>query len=288
MSDPKQISVDVIATRINAMHREATKAAITAVELAIEIGAMLMEVKATLPHGEFGPWIRKHCEFTDRTARNYMKLAKAVPALDDANRQRVSDLSLRGALAEFVDKPDAPLEDADEQQKAVTVAPVTNPAIHVELTPEEQDAIDRIAAPLAAIRVVADEWREQKSQSTHTINAPPVSVKAFQDDVVEGEYREIITEPASTTHRNPVNCDNNQTATDAMRQSVEAIAAAEARREEQTSTPPLSRNRLLRDAASLIGRIANGEEITRDDAESWLLEFGAWSREIGMEDRGHE
>jgi len=72
MSDPKQISVDVIATRINAMHREATKAAITAVELAIEIGAMLMEVKATLPHGEYGPWIRNHCEFTDRTARNYI------------------------------------------------------------------------------------------------------------------------------------------------------------------------------------------------------------------------
>ena len=43
-------------------------------EKAIELGGLLAEQKETLSHGEFTPWIEANLPFTDRTARNYMRL----------------------------------------------------------------------------------------------------------------------------------------------------------------------------------------------------------------------
>jgi len=62
------------------------------VQHAINAGERLIEAKATLRHGEWTPWLEQNFEFTDRTARNYMRLA--------ANRKRVADLpTVREALA---------------------------------------------------------------------------------------------------------------------------------------------------------------------------------------------
>lgn len=42
-----------------------------------ELGKMLIQVKWSLPHGHFRPWMKKHFTFTYRTAQNYMALSKA-------------------------------------------------------------------------------------------------------------------------------------------------------------------------------------------------------------------
>jgi len=47
----------------------------------IRIGQLLTEQKADLNHGEFGLWIKRNIPFTDRTARNYMKLFRNRDAL---------------------------------------------------------------------------------------------------------------------------------------------------------------------------------------------------------------
>lgn len=44
------------------------------VSQAIEIGRLLVEQKNTLLHGSFTKWIKENLPFTDRTARNYIKL----------------------------------------------------------------------------------------------------------------------------------------------------------------------------------------------------------------------
>jgi predicted transcriptional regulator len=43
----------------------------------IEIGQTLIDVKARLGHGEFGPWLDAEFSWTDRTARNFMRVAEA-------------------------------------------------------------------------------------------------------------------------------------------------------------------------------------------------------------------
>lgn len=62
------------AEQINALHNELTAIAHKGINVAIEIGRLLSEKKAELSHGEFGVWVKRNLVFTDRTARNYMKL----------------------------------------------------------------------------------------------------------------------------------------------------------------------------------------------------------------------
>lgn len=83
-----------IAVRIRAEHEAAQASAREAVAHAIRAGELLIEAKAALQHGQFGPWLAANVAFSERTARGYMRLA----GLDEAKRQRVADMSLRGAL----------------------------------------------------------------------------------------------------------------------------------------------------------------------------------------------
>lgn len=94
--------ITATASEIQAEHDAARRCASEAVAHAIRAGEMLLQVKAALPHGAFGPWLAANVDFSDRTARGYMRLA----GLDEAKRQRVADLSLRGALAAIADQRD--------------------------------------------------------------------------------------------------------------------------------------------------------------------------------------
>ncbi|MBK8690277.1 MAG: DUF3102 domain-containing protein [Betaproteobacteria bacterium] len=90
----------VVASEIQSEHDAARRCASEAVAHAIKAGEMLLQVKAALPHGAFGPWLAANVEFSDRTARGYMQLA----GLDEAKRQRVADLSLREAMVAIADQ----------------------------------------------------------------------------------------------------------------------------------------------------------------------------------------
>jgi hypothetical protein len=97
-----------ITDLIRAAHYSAHAAAKSAIAHAIHAGELLLQAKAQLPHGSFGPWLRENFAFSERAARGYMQLA----GLDEANRQRVADLSLRQALDAIAEPgPEAPAEE---------------------------------------------------------------------------------------------------------------------------------------------------------------------------------
>lgn len=60
--------------KINTLHNEIAGLLHEGIEKAIEIGELLTAKKKELQHGEFGTWIKDNLIFTDRTARNYMRL----------------------------------------------------------------------------------------------------------------------------------------------------------------------------------------------------------------------
>lgn len=60
----------------------------------IEIGKRLIEVKNNLPHGEYLNWLEEKVDFSDRTARNYMKVATTFK-----DWQPVANLGTRKLLA---------------------------------------------------------------------------------------------------------------------------------------------------------------------------------------------
>lgn len=59
----------------------------------LSIGQRLIEAKAMLPHGEWLPWLTEQVEFSERTARNFMRLAR-----EWTNRQALADLGAAKAL----------------------------------------------------------------------------------------------------------------------------------------------------------------------------------------------
>ncbi|MGB2863071.1 MAG: DUF3102 domain-containing protein [Sedimentisphaerales bacterium] len=58
---------------------------------AIRIGQLLIEQKESLRHGEFGRWIEKNLPFSDRTARNYMKIYENRNLLKSENISVLSE-----------------------------------------------------------------------------------------------------------------------------------------------------------------------------------------------------
>jgi hypothetical protein len=86
-----------LATRINAEHAACLLAVGRALAHAIEAGGLLAEVKASLPHGEFGPWLASNFAGSDRTARAYLRLHDHRSEIE-AKRQSSATLSIDRAL----------------------------------------------------------------------------------------------------------------------------------------------------------------------------------------------
>lgn len=84
-----------IADQINSHAKQATTKACEAVQHAIEAGKLLLEVKASLAHGQFGAWLANHVGFSARQAQRYIAAAegKPVPIRAPAKYDTVSYLS---------------------------------------------------------------------------------------------------------------------------------------------------------------------------------------------------
>src|SRR5215203_3926951 len=96
-----------LAERINAEHRACETAVNSALTHAMNAGGMLSEVKASLPHGAFGPWLKENFAGSDRTARAYMRVHSRLDELE-VKRQSSATLSLDGALKTLSTPKDAP------------------------------------------------------------------------------------------------------------------------------------------------------------------------------------
>jgi Protein of unknown function (DUF3102) len=84
-----------IIDHINRRHRRIMELGKQALDEAIDIGRDLSEIKASLDHGQWLPWLEKNAAFTARSATRYMRLWDNRDRLKSDN---VSDLSEAYAL----------------------------------------------------------------------------------------------------------------------------------------------------------------------------------------------
>lgn len=68
-----------IANEINTHAEQATRKANEAMHHAIEAGKLLLEVKASLAHGQFGAWLETNVRVSARQAQRYMAAAEGKP-----------------------------------------------------------------------------------------------------------------------------------------------------------------------------------------------------------------
>lgn len=89
---------DQLASNIRQYTVDADSHARSAVESARLAGAALLEAKREIPHGDWAAFVMDGCGLTMRTASAYMRVARMMPGLTMANRQRVAEMPLRKAL----------------------------------------------------------------------------------------------------------------------------------------------------------------------------------------------
>ena len=99
-----EIALDTLAAEIRAEHDAAQHAAETATKHAIRCGLLLIEAKDGLTHGQWLPWLQKHCALSERTGQAYMRLARKHGELNAKKAQRVADLPVRDAMKEIADQ----------------------------------------------------------------------------------------------------------------------------------------------------------------------------------------
>jgi hypothetical protein len=80
----KSVTLFDIAHTISEAHRQCRAAVEAGLEKAIECGQALISAKAMLKHGEWLPWLAKHCpDVSPRTAQAYMRICRGAPTLKD-------------------------------------------------------------------------------------------------------------------------------------------------------------------------------------------------------------
>jgi hypothetical protein len=100
-SQPGSNRLPVLAATISE-HIDAANAAVhRGLEHAIAAGALLIEAKELVAHGEWLPWLQANCRLSERQARTYMRLARHRHRLESAV---TADLTIAAAEA-LVGKP---------------------------------------------------------------------------------------------------------------------------------------------------------------------------------------
>jgi hypothetical protein len=65
-----------LAAKIKSLHQAACHAAGTAIDSALQCGALLIEAKDKVKHGEWPPWLEENTTISARQAQKYMRLAE--------------------------------------------------------------------------------------------------------------------------------------------------------------------------------------------------------------------
>ena len=108
------------AEEITRLHEEIIGSLRTSLTKGIQIGELLTEQKESLKHGEFTSWIKENLPFTDRTARNYMRLHQRR---DELKTETVSGLKDAYTL---LSPPKEPHEVTTDINKKEMVEKVVN------------------------------------------------------------------------------------------------------------------------------------------------------------------
>jgi hypothetical protein len=69
------LEVERLLSDINAHFKDFKRAGKETIQNAVKMGEILWKIKELVPHGKFASTVESRCDFSDRTAQTYMKLA---------------------------------------------------------------------------------------------------------------------------------------------------------------------------------------------------------------------
>lgn len=145
---------------IEAITGEILDAKRTGGEAILTIGRCLIEAKDMLPHGEWLPWLNERVEFSERTARNFMRLAR-----EWTNRQTLADLGASKALTLLA----LPAEEREQFMEDHNVIDMS--ARQLEQAIKERDEARKAAEEAQAEATTAEQVRAKMAEDMALLKA---------------------------------------------------------------------------------------------------------------------
>ena len=175
----------------------------------IDIGKRLIEAKEMLPHGEWLPWLSERVCFSEKTAQNYMRVAREFP-----NPQALADLGATKALTLLA----LPPEERDSFMAENNVVDMTSREL-------EKAIRERDEARQAAEAAQADARSAEESRAKMKMDLEVAEAAEFQarEDLAaaQAELKELRERPVD------VAVEVDQKAVEAAR--AEAVAEMQAK-----------------------------------------------------------
>jgi Protein of unknown function (DUF3102) len=131
-----------IAHRIRNEHSAACAGIKVTVAHALAAGDLLIEAKAQLKHGQWLPWLKEHCEISERTAQNYMRLAKNRDAIAKS-AEDCAFASIDGAIKSLIQNA-APVPVSAEPPRPPRLPEPGEHAIPIERVVFNKDLYPRL------------------------------------------------------------------------------------------------------------------------------------------------
>lgn len=202
----------------------------------VEIGKRLLEAKEHLPHGQWESWLEKSVEFSQGTAKRFMKIASEY----GSNRSPVIDLPYTKLLAllqlppeereEFIAGPHL----VNGQEK--TVAEMTkrelqaavrekNEAVKAQRDAEQQLAEERrrAAAEKEGLEFSLRASRDAEKTLRQAVSAKEASLKNLQEKLEELRALPYRKAEISETEKYALRLEGARVANEANRRQLEAL-----------------------------------------------------------------
>ncbi len=177
----------------------------------LSIGQRLIEAKALLPHGEWLPWLTERVEFSERTAQNFIRLAR-----EWSNPQALADLGATKALTLLALPPEeresflAEHHLVDGKEKGVIDMTSRELEKAIRERDEARRAMDaaqadarsaeesraKMEADMAALVELQTSAQEAEAQAREALEAARQELQALRDKPVDVAVQTVVDEEA--------------------------------------------------------------------------------------------
>lgn len=172
-------------------------------EAILTIGRCLIEAKAMLSHGEWLPWLNEKVAYSERTAQNFMAVARRY-----SNPKTLADLGMAKALAllalpdserdEFVQENNVidmsarelkeAIRDRDEARKAAEAAKADAAAA--------EQARAKMEADMAMVNASLEAAQEEKKRAEHEVDRLGKALLKLKNRPVEVAVETVVDQEA--------------------------------------------------------------------------------------------
>lgn len=168
---PRARSIEVITGEIVELKKQAGEAI-------LGIGQRLIEAKEMLPHGEWLPWLTERVEFSERTAQNFIRLAR-----EWSNPQALADLGATKALT-LLALPPEEREQFIEDHNVIDMS-----TRQLEQAIKERDEARAAAQRAEADKHTAEQARAKMAEDMGMLNASLASAQDAREQAVQDVAR---------------------------------------------------------------------------------------------------